>query len=94
MTADAASTTAALDATEWRTDGPSRSPSWHDADDGDDQPRIDLGSIIVTPVPGSELRLQVNEAQDIVSAMLVLPDHRARPRTAPSPRSWAARRSS
>ena len=39
----------------------------------DDQPRIDLGSIIVTPVPGSELRLQVNEAQDIVSAMLVLP---------------------
>ena len=39
----------------------------------DDQPRIDLGSLIVTPVPGSELRLQVNEAQDIVSAMLVLP---------------------
>ena len=27
----------------------------------------------MTPVPGSELRLQVNETQDIVSAMLVLP---------------------
>ena len=67
--------TAALDATEWRTDGPFEVSELSADDDepADDQPRIDLGSIIVSPVPGSELRLQVNEAQDIVSAMLVLP---------------------
>ena len=65
----------ALDATEWRTDGPFEVAELAGTDDDldDDQPRIDLGSIIVTPVPGSELRLQVNETQDIVSAMLVLP---------------------
>jgi len=65
--------TAELDATEWRTNGPFEVSELTDADEDDDQPRIDLGSIIVTPVPGSELRLQVNEAQDIISAMLVLP---------------------
>ena len=67
--------TATLDATEWRTEGPFEVTelSAADEDEEDDQPRIDLGSIIVTPVPGSELRLQVNEAQEIVSAMLVLP---------------------
>jgi hypothetical protein len=67
--------TEALDATEWRTAGPFEVAelSASDEDLADDQPRIDLGSIIVAPVPGSELRLQVNEAQDIVSAMLVLP---------------------
>jgi hypothetical protein len=67
--------TEALDATEWRTAGPFEVSELSGADDEseDDQPRIDLGSIIVTPVPGSELRLQVNEAQEIVSAMLVLP---------------------
>ena len=67
--------TAALDATEWRTDGPFEVSELSDVDEepADDQPRIDLGSVIVAPVPGSELRLQVNEAQDIVSAMLVLP---------------------
>ena len=73
--ADDALDTAALDATEWRTDGPFEVSELSSDDDepADDQPRIDLGSIIVSPVPGSELRLQVNEAQDIVSAMLVLP---------------------
>jgi uncharacterized protein DUF3710 len=67
--------TAALDATEWRTTGPFEvSELSADGDEpDDDQPRIDLGSIIVSPVPGSELRLQVNENSDIVSAMLVLP---------------------
>ena len=67
--------TEALDATEWRTAGPFEVAELSETDEdlADDQPRIDLGSIIVTPVPGSELRLQVNEAQDIVSAMLVLP---------------------
>ena len=66
--------TASLDATEWRTDGPFEvSELSGDDEPADDQPRIDLGSVIISPVPGSELRLQVNEAQDIVSAMLVLP---------------------
>ena len=67
--------TAALDETEWRTSGPFEVSELTGTDQEltDDQPRIDLGSIIVTPVPGSELRLQVNEAQEIVSAMLVLP---------------------
>ena len=72
--ADGGLDTAALDATEWRTDGPFEVGELSGDDEpADDQPRIDLGSIIVSPVPGSELRLQVNEAQDIVSAMLVLP---------------------
>ena len=64
-----------LDATEWRHEGPFEVAELAGTTDEptDDQPRIDLGSIIVTPVPGSELRLQVNESQDIVSAMLVLP---------------------
>jgi hypothetical protein len=67
--------TAALDATEWRTAGPFEVSELSRDDDEpeDDQPRIDLGSVIITPVPGSELRLQVNESSDIVSAMLVLP---------------------
>jgi Protein of unknown function (DUF3710) len=75
VAADDALDTAELDATEWRTAGPFEVSELSDSDDepADDQPRIDLGSIIVTPVPGSELRLQVNEAQEIVSAMLVLP---------------------
>ncbi len=64
---------ATLDATEWRDGGPFEVSELADAEPDDDQPRIDLGSLIISPVPGSELRLQVNEAQDIVSAMLVLP---------------------
>ena len=65
---------AELDATEWRDGGPFEVSELAEVDpEDDDQPRIDLGSLIISPVPGSELRLQVNEAQDIVSAMLVLP---------------------
>jgi hypothetical protein len=66
-----------LDATEWRHEGPFEVAELGDASDLDDPdtPRIDLGSLVITPVPGSELRLQVNEAQEIVSAMLVLPVH-------------------
>ncbi|SDU86762.1 Protein of unknown function [Microlunatus sagamiharensis] len=67
--------TEALDATEWRTDGPFEVGELDGTDPDDDAPRIDLGSLVIAPVPGSELRLQVNEAQDIVSAMLVLPVH-------------------
>jgi hypothetical protein len=72
--ADGGLDTAALDETEWRNAGPFEVSELSDDDEpADDKPRIDLGSIIISPVPGSELRLQVNEAQDIVSAMLVLP---------------------
>ncbi|SER35855.1 DUF3710 domain-containing protein [Microlunatus flavus] len=67
--------TAELDATEWRTQGPFEVSELADAEPDPDAPRIDLGSLVIAPVPGSELRLQVNEAQEIVSAMLVLPVH-------------------
>ena len=44
-----------------------------DLDGTDQAPKIDLGSLIVTGVPGSELRLQVTEeTKEIVSAMLVI----------------------
>ena len=68
----------ALDSTEWRHEGPFEVAELGDAAaalDDADTPRIDLGSLVISPVPGSELRLQVNEAQEIVSAMLVLPIH-------------------
>jgi hypothetical protein len=66
-----------LDATEWRIDGPFDVVELHDQEDPDEDdeqvPRIDLGSLILTGLPGSELRLQVSEeTQQIVSAMLVL----------------------
>ena len=39
----------------------------------EESPRIDLGSLILSPLPGSELRLQVaEETGEIVSAMLVI----------------------
>ena len=44
-----------------------------DLDGTDQAPKIDLGSLIITGVPGSELRLQVTEeTKEIVSAMLVI----------------------
>jgi len=77
----------ALDAEDWRVDGPydisEVGGGNHEADDEteDDvdaeggQPKIDLGSIIVTGFTGAELRLQVaEETQQIVSAMLVSGD--------------------
>ena len=79
---------AALDATQWRDQGPFDVTELHepepddpDGDPGapeeaeDEAPRIDLGSMILTGVPGAELRLQVTEdTQEIISAMLILPD--------------------
>ncbi len=66
----------ALDAGEWRSDGP-----WDiseidlDVEPADGQPRIDLGSMLVTGFPGAELRLQVSEeAQQVVSVMLISGD--------------------
>lgn len=63
----------ALDALEWRDEGPWDISEVDDVEGSEDQPRIDLGSIIITGTPGTELRLQVaEETQQIVSAMLVM----------------------
>jgi len=77
-TEDAAATSdelnlAALDVLDWRTDGPWDISEVDDLTGTDQAPKIDLGSLIVTGVPGSELRLQVaEETQEIVSAMLII----------------------
>jgi hypothetical protein len=64
---------AALDAMDWRGGGPWDISEVDDLEDTDSVPRIDLGSLIITGVPGSELRLQVaDETKEIVSAMLVI----------------------
>ena len=67
---------AALDARDWREDGPFDIDEVDlEADTEDDPPRIDLGSMVLTGFPGAELRLQVaEETQQIVSAMLVKGD--------------------
>lgn len=69
---------AELDAQNWRTSGPYDISEIDHPDDGDDllssddEPRIDLGSMILTGFPGAELRLQVaEETSQIVSAMLI-----------------------
>jgi hypothetical protein len=63
----------ALDALDWRGDGPWDISEVDDLDDTDSTQRIDLGSLIISGVPGSELRLQVaEETKEIVSAMLVI----------------------
>lgn len=63
----------ALDDAEWREDGPWDVDEVDDVESDADGPRIDLGAMVLTGVPGSELRLQVAEdTQQIVSAMLVI----------------------
>lgn len=62
-----------LDELEWRDSGPWDISEIDDLESTDDRPRIDLGSIVLTGVPGSELRLQVAEdTNQIISAMLVI----------------------
>jgi hypothetical protein len=64
---------AALDALDWRVDGPWDIGEVDDLESTDEGQRIDLGSLIVTGVAGAELRLQVaEETKEIVSAMLVI----------------------
>jgi Protein of unknown function (DUF3710) len=67
---------AALDSRDWRADGPFDVDEVDlDADTEEDPPRVDLGSMVLTVIPGAELRLQVaEETQQIVSAMLVTGD--------------------
>ena len=63
----------ALDALDWRGDGPWDIGEVDDLEGTDEGQRIDLGSLIVTGVAGAELRLQVAEdTNEIVSAMLVI----------------------
>jgi hypothetical protein len=71
----------ALDAQDWRSEGPwdvSEVELDEDEDEDEDpapHPRIDLGSMILTGFPGAELRLQMSEeSQQIVSAMLINDD--------------------
>jgi hypothetical protein len=51
--------------------GPAAGP--YDADDlpEDDPERVDLGSLLIAPVPGRELRLQVDEASGVVQSVLL-----------------------
>lgn len=65
---------AELDARDWRDQGPYDIVEI-DLAAGHDDPRIDLGSMIITGFEGAELRLQVaDENQQIVSAMLISKD--------------------
>lgn len=62
----------ALDAGEWRTEGPFDVSEVEDLTGSAESPRIDLGAMIITGFPGAELRLQMSEeTQQIVSAMLL-----------------------
>jgi hypothetical protein len=64
---------AALEEIDWRSAGPYDISEVDSVESTEESPKIDLGSLILTAVPGSELRLQVAEdTGDIVSAMLVI----------------------
>lgn len=86
----------ALDAGEWRDLGP-YDIGEVDADALEEpdpaQPRIDLGSIVLTGTDGMELRLQVDEAsQQIISAMMLRGDSALEVGAFAAPRSgglWA-----
>ena len=70
---DKAAELAALEDIDWRSDGPYDITEVESIESTEESPKIDLGSVIVTAVPGSELRLQVaEETGEIVSAMLVI----------------------
>lgn len=62
----------ALDATDWRTEGPYDISEVDDLTGTPEVPRIDLGAMVLAGFPGAELRLQMSEeTQQIVSAMLL-----------------------
>ena len=62
-----------MDELDWRTSGPYDIGEVSDIESTEESPRIDLGSLILTAVSGSELRLQVaEETGEIASAMLVI----------------------
>ncbi|GAA1428595.1 DUF3710 domain-containing protein [Microlunatus lacustris] len=65
----------ALDARDWRAEGPFDIAEIDEDDDltgTPEMPRIDLGAVVLAGFPGAELRLQMSEeTQQIVSAMLI-----------------------
>ncbi|GAA1838388.1 DUF3710 domain-containing protein [Microlunatus capsulatus] len=65
----------ALDARDWRAQGPFDIAEVDEDDDltgTPEAPRIDLGAMVLAGFPGAELRLQMSEeTQQIVSAMLI-----------------------
>ena len=65
----------ALDARDWRAQGPFDIAELDEDDDltgTPEAPRIDLGAMVLSGFPGAELRLQMSEeTQQIVSAMLI-----------------------
>jgi Protein of unknown function (DUF3710) len=71
--ADEAAELEALEDIDWRNSGPYDITEVDGLESTEESPKIDLGSLILTPLPGSELRLQVaEETGEIVSAMLVI----------------------
>ena len=70
---DEAAELEALEDIDWRSSGPYDITEVDSIESTEESPKIDLGSLILTPLPGSELRLQVaEETGEIVSAMLVI----------------------
>jgi Protein of unknown function (DUF3710) len=64
---------AALEDIDWRSSGPFDITEVESIESTAESPKIDLGSLILTAVPGAELRLQVaEETGEIVWAMLVI----------------------
>jgi Protein of unknown function (DUF3710) len=62
-----------LEDLDWRSSGPYDISEVDSIESTEESPKIDLGSLILSPLPGSELRLQVaEETGEIVSAMLVI----------------------
>jgi Protein of unknown function (DUF3710) len=62
-----------LDDVDWRISGPYDVTEVDSIESTEESSKVDLGSLILTAVPGSELRLQVaEETGEIVSAMLVI----------------------
>jgi hypothetical protein len=55
------------------TSDPSAASGPYDADElpEDDQERVDLGSLLIAPEPGRELRLQVDEASGVVQSVML-----------------------
>ena len=92
----AAPTLSELDAQDWRDLGPydlSDVDTEALEDEVEAQTRVDLGSIVLSPAPNTELRLQVDEdSQQVVSAMMIRSDSALEVGAFAAPRSgglWA-----
>jgi hypothetical protein len=62
-----------LEDLDWRNSGPYDISEVDSIESTEESPKVDLGSLILTPLPGSELRIQVAEdTGEITWAMLVI----------------------